>query len=423
VSATEKAEALSRTRWAELHVENFVSPAFVSEFVFRSPQTIDGKLQREVADLLITRDEQAILVSQKCQEDPDSRKPDKVPAWAQKQAAGAVAQLRGALRRVDDASEIWCDHPRRGRVAFSDGLPRISHAIAAVEVFQRVDLQSDLPLEHQGTPISYLSVSDFLNLTQQLRTVPEVIRYLDERRSLPEAELRIIGAEQVIFDYYLLLNGSLAGFTSRGHAAKVLADRGDDLYGAIVAKAERDGYARALEHVADQLSGRHPQYADGLTQAVLDRYEPTHERRTYLKMQEVLAGMQLAERAELGRMFEDAIRKRKAGEGRGFTFAAARIGSQPDWVFVLGSFGESSTFTRERLLSAFDPLTTEAMKHYSRSRCLVIVDRDGKSYEVAMAELMSRPPAEGEYTSKLFGSLKTFIKELHFRPATEPNET
>jgi hypothetical protein len=97
-----------------------------------------------------------------------------VPPWAQKQAAGAAAQLKGALRRVGQRIEIWCEHPRRGRVVFADGLPPISHAIAAVEVFERVDLPDDLPLEYQGTPISYLSVSDFLNLTQQLRTVPEV---------------------------------------------------------------------------------------------------------------------------------------------------------------------------------------------------------------------------------------------------------
>jgi hypothetical protein len=116
-------------------------------------------------------------------------------------------------------------------------------------------------------------------------------------------------------------------------------------------------------------------------------------------------------------MFESAMNNRKAGGGRGFTLASARVGSQPDWVFVFGSFGESSTFTRGALLASFDPLTNDAMMHYSRSRCLLIVDRDGKSYEVGMAQLTSPPPSEGEYTSKVFGPLKTSAKELHFRPA------
>jgi hypothetical protein len=108
------AEALSRTRWAELHVEGFVSPTLISEFVFRSPQVMDGGIQREVVDLLIARGDNAVIVSQKCQEDPAARPRDRVPSWARKQASGAVSQLKGALRRVGERQEIWCDHPRRG---------------------------------------------------------------------------------------------------------------------------------------------------------------------------------------------------------------------------------------------------------------------------------------------------------------------
>ncbi len=72
--------ALSRTRWAELHVESFVSPTFISEFVFRSPQVMDGTIQREVVDLLIAQRHNAVLISQKCQEDPAARPRDKVPS-------------------------------------------------------------------------------------------------------------------------------------------------------------------------------------------------------------------------------------------------------------------------------------------------------------------------------------------------------
>ena len=54
--------------------------------------------------------------------------------------------------------------------------------------------------------------------------------------------------------------------------------------------------------------------------------------------------------------------------------------------------------------------------HFSRSRCLIVVDRDGKSYEVAMAQLSSPPPPEGEHVSKVFGPLKIAATELHFRP-------
>jgi hypothetical protein len=71
------------------------------------------------------------------------------------------------------------------------------------------------------------------------------------------------------------------------------------------------------------------------------------------------------------------------------------------------------------LLSSFHPLTNDAMLHYSRGRCLLIVDRDGKSYETAIGELTALPPPEVKHVSKVFGPLKTSAKELHFRPTPE----
>jgi hypothetical protein len=399
-------------------VEGFIAPAFISEFVFRSPQVLDRGREREVADLLITRGDQALLISQKCQEEPNTRTPEKTTVWARKQAAAATSQLKGALRRVGREGEIWCNHPRRGRVPFPAGLPPITHAIATIEVFARTELDDDLPLEAEGTPITYVSVSDFLNLSQQLRTVPEIVRYLDARRSLCEAELRVIGAEQTLFLYYLLLDGSFANFTSLADAEQTLTERGDELQATIIAKAKRDRFSLLMEHVADQLAERHSQYRDGLSATTLDNYEPAGERRAYLQMQEIVAGMHLAERAELGRVFHGAVDKRKREGGSGLSFAAAQVSSQPDLVFILGSFGESPAFSRDKLLSAFHPLANEAMAHYDRSRCLIIIDRDGASYEVGLAVLTSPFTSEiKEHQSKVFGPLKTFAQNLHFRSA------
>jgi hypothetical protein len=408
---------LSRTLWAEQRVESFIAPAFVAEFVFRSPQVVDGCLQREVADLLIVRAEQALLVSQKCQDDPTGRARAKLERWARKNAGAAVAQLKGALRRVGDSQEVWCDHRRRGRVSFPSGVPSIDHAIATVEVFERIELQDDLPLENRGTPISYLSVSDFLNLCDQLRTVPELVRYLDARRALPRHVLLTLGAERVIFTYYLLHDGELSGFTSLASAELTLSETQSELSTLLAAKVERDHYSRLLEHVADQLAGRHPQYQAGLSQAVLDRYEPTAERRMYLVMQDLIAGLTLGERAELGCKFMGAIEQRHDQGGRGLTHIAAMVSSHPDYVFLLGSFGATERSTRNDLLSSLDPLAAAAMAHYDRTRCLVIFDRDGESYEVAHAERMSPPtPQELEVGRKVFGSLRLSAKEIHVRP-------
>jgi hypothetical protein len=66
---------------------------------------------------------------------------------------------------------------------------------------------------------------------------------------------------------------------------------------------------------------------------------------------------------------------------------------------------------------AFHPLSNEAMMHYERSRCLIIVDRDGEGYEVGLSLVTAPPSAEREpVKSKEFGPLKTFAYDLYLRP-------
>ena len=45
----------------------------------------------------------------------------------------------------------------------------------------------------------------------ELRTAPEVLAYLDARHGLPYTDLRIIGDERALFEFYLLNGGSLQG--------------------------------------------------------------------------------------------------------------------------------------------------------------------------------------------------------------------
>ena len=73
-----------RTDWAERHVEEFLSLPFVTEFVFRSPQTINSALEREVVDFLILQRGNGILISQKCQDDPTRRTIEQTDTWARK---------------------------------------------------------------------------------------------------------------------------------------------------------------------------------------------------------------------------------------------------------------------------------------------------------------------------------------------------
>lgn len=395
---------LKRTEWAERHVEEFLSLPLISEFVFRSPQTVDGT-QREVADLLVAHGDIGILVSQKCQEDPSSRDAAKTESWARKEAKRAVSQLRGALRTAS-GKVIWCDHPRRGRVEFPDGLLKIDHGVVLIEVFQPVDLEPEaavLPLHFQGTPISYLSVNDFLNLGVELRTTPELLEYLQARRSLPAADLRSIGDERSLFEFYLLNGGSLQGCASRAEARQVASSRRDELRRLLAAKSDSDRYSKLLEYVADQLATHNPHYADGIPASELAKFEPVSARATYLEMQGVLANLRLPERAELGRAFDGVI-DRLARQDEGFVYMAAHLDSRPEWVVV---FGCSKNLDRAVLLQRMGLLMPGAMAFFGKNRCLTILDRDGMGYEVGYGHMKSPPTSEEcRAGDQLFGHLR-----------------
>jgi len=402
----------TRTQWAERHVEEFLALPLVREFVLRSPQTIDG-VQREVADHLILQGGSGIVISQKCQEDPTSRGETKTELWARKNAKGAVRQLVGALRAGPRL--IWCDHPRRGRVEFPNGLPPITHGIVLTEVFRPVDLQpeaDELPLSCNGTPITYLSVTDFLNLAVELRTVPELIAYLDARRGLPIPDLQRIGSERPLFEYYLLEDGSLQGCAGISDAAVAVAAQENRLMEALARKKESDFYSGLLEDVADALATRHPDAAN-LPAEWAGLYDHGPQRTNYLQLQEIIAGLRLRERAMLGQAFDEASNG-VAGKDEGFTYRAAHFDARPEWVFVLGA---SRNIERLELLRRMDRLMNSAMTAYGKTRCFILIDRDSVSYEVGLSRPDFRPRlADHELAERFFGRLKVTSGQIGLVP-------
>jgi hypothetical protein len=395
----------SRTLWAERKVEEFLSLPLVSEFVFRSPQSVDGS-QREVADFLVTCDAPGILISQKCQEDPTSRASEKLESWAYKRARKGVSQLTGALR-TGTARPAWCLHPRRGRVDFPSGLPPVAHGLVLIEVLEPVVLRQradEFPLEFQSVPISYFSLNDFLNLTVQLRTVPEIIEYLNMRRSLPVPDLRTLGEERSFFAFYLLNQGSFASCLGLADAKVAVASHSKRFEEMLSQKVESDRFSRLLEHVANELATRLPDFAKGLPAKVLKAFDCPENRENYLKMQLVLANLRLRERAELGRAFNGAVQK-LANDAQGFVYREMRLDSHPEWVYILGA---SKNVNRTTLLSQFEPLMRGALAYFEKSRCLLVVDRDGVGYEVALSRLGYQPSvADYAVGNKLYGNLRT----------------
>jgi hypothetical protein len=409
-------EPKERGVWAEVYVRDFLALPLISEFVFRSLQTMDGT-QKEVADFLVAYPGLSILASQKTQEDPFARSPGKTLSWAQKEAKKAASQLCGALRTAR-GKPVWCDHPRRGRVELPDGLPDINHGIVLIEVFERVDLDAqagDLPLRYHDTPITYLSLNDFLNVALELRTAPEILAYLDARRALPYTDLRIIGDEKALFEFYLLQDGSLAGCAGKADAAVAVAARRDDLGRALKSKWEHDQYSGLLEDVADQLATRRHDYAVGLSAEALARYDAPDNRANYLKMQAVIANLGLRERSELGRAFDDTMRRRELS-GSIFSHRAMHVDSKPEWVYVVGSSAGIKPSELEQIKMT---LMVAALANFRKTHCLLLIDRDRASYDVGLMIQPTPPssPAERALGDKFFGHLRMTDSELALIPS------
>jgi hypothetical protein len=382
---------ITRTEWAELQVEELLSVPFVSEFVFRSPKHNDPD-EKEVIDHLLIHGGQCILLSQKAQEEPDKRTPERNELWVLKNIQNALKPIRGVIRNPDDRPK-WCEHPRRGRVKF-DSIPSIIHGIALAETWRPVDLSSaaaDLPLEYMGIPLTYLSINDFLNLAVQLRTVPELLEYLSARRTLPEASLRRVGDEWTLFEFYLLNGGSFAGCTGHDDARQKTLASADAVVEALERNAEHRFYSGLLEYVADCLAVRDPDYAQGLSEHVLALFDPDGERKNYILLQEILVDLRLRERAELGRAFH-SVTERVSAQGDGLSFQASHTDGK-DRVFLFVAARDRS---KTEISEAIHTLAGAAMAHFRKGSCLVIVDRDGKHYDLALTRPDYKPTVEDE---------------------------
>src|SRR2546430_8631803 len=130
-----------------------------------------------------------------------------------------------------------------------------------------------LPILFNGIPVSYFSLKDFLNLCVQLRTVPEIVEYLDRRRALPVADLRTIGEERSLFAFYLLNEGSFAGCLGITDAKIAVAAQKNRFEERLRRKLESDRFSGLLEHVANELATRLPHYAAGLPPGLLAAFD------------------------------------------------------------------------------------------------------------------------------------------------------
>jgi hypothetical protein len=179
----------------------------------------------------------------------------------------------------------------------------------------------------------------------ELRTVPEILEYLDARRALPFPSLCVIGDEKSLFNFYVLNDSSFHACVGQADARVTVAAQQERLQQQLQQKWESDRYSSLLEHVANELATQNPDYASGLSSEMLARFDTPGERKNYLKLQEVLADLRLRERAELGRAFHSVVQKCST-QVQGLAKRTARLDSRPNWIFVFVSSNPDYSPTR-----------------------------------------------------------------------------
>ena len=324
-----------RTQWAEQFAEMFASLPLVREWVFRGPRRLDRGVEKEICDLLVSLRSEVLVLQMKCRENPGARSDEKAARWVLKHADTALSQIKGAIRCLK-ADAIWCDHPRRGRVAFKPGELRPLHGIVLVEHWgDQVSLPVDFALEYGAVPIAYFAVNDFLNVINELRAFPEIVSYPQRRAALPSETRRMIGTENVLFLYYLLHGFTFDGWTNYDQAARSV-DLIADPRSVILGAREGEEGAYLLEAVADALN-RAADYFDGLPADLAQGFDPPTRRENYLRMQENICDLSLQGRKLLGQRLWETIHRLRGDQDEDMNFVVGYVPYKPDFLYVLAA--------------------------------------------------------------------------------------
>src|SRR6267142_1566652 len=149
----------------EDYVARFIGSPLTYDTVMLRPSYRDGKIDKEVCDVLFALRGQGIVLALKSQHEEAQRDIVRVHGWCANNAREAVRALNGATRTIASRS-FSCRHPRRGLVTFESGAVLARHAVAVLEVRDEcVILPNDLPDRTKGgVPLTYLSTNDFLNI-------------------------------------------------------------------------------------------------------------------------------------------------------------------------------------------------------------------------------------------------------------------
>lgn len=340
----------------------------------------------------------------KCQQDPEKRTGDALVRWVQKNAKAALSQVRGGIR-TSKTREFWCSHQRRGQVSFKPNQIEPVRAVVIVETLEAVALGQDMPLEINSVPVSYLSVNDFLNILIELRTINDLILYLEARCSICPRLQRTVGIEKHIFEFYVLHGGSPREVDSLQDIIEETGEYKTEAKSLIGKRKTANLQAESIEQLSDRLSTRLESSEDGLDEELTRLFDPASKRSNYLLIQDELCDLVLDERRKLGASLSGAVEKVKEDDSNeSMVYQAAHLDSKPDFLYV---FSSSKGFSRNEVIKRCCELLRGGLAYYGKTRGLAVNYTQGlDGYETVMIDSFKETPESMWLGKECFSNLK-----------------
>lgn len=185
-------------------LSEMLSEPLLQDFVHLRPILLQA-MNKELCDVLVEDEPDCIVIQLKVQDLSKAKANRNDDLWVKKQLAKAEKQIKGAVRSMP-IYDLACFNPARGEITFKAGQLKAKHGIVVVD-YNSLPFLLDDKLENrtkQNIPIHYLTYNDFIVLCQNLKTLPDLMNYLDERAKIPKWSRPQLADEKNIYAYYLM---------------------------------------------------------------------------------------------------------------------------------------------------------------------------------------------------------------------------
>jgi len=341
-------------------IKHICERPFLNDFIFLRAKRVDNG--NEFTDLLLILDNSCVCVEIKTSN--KIRLPNDLINWVNTKLAEAHGQLIEGFDAVMKSS-LTAKHGWQGRVTFNTGAFRVVAGISLIDYTGPPILVTPYDNMHSGIPIHHFSISDFLDIANLLGTLPDIFKYLEQRKLLPEEIRSTIGNEADIIGEYFLnerLSSSLTLSDIAGKWQYLITKYGP----AYERKLRYDEYVLFYNGIIAELHREDAELQKNWPKELVKSSDKPRDKRKYLQIATQLNKLPLIYRRTLGkRIITAANNAEKFKKSRCFY----GLDNTQQWVYA---FLFTLDMDRERRIRNLMQLAATACVKANVKNCIAI---------------------------------------------------